>query len=330
MLDKYGTVLLFDTSVVTENLGDFIIMDAVRKQLRSMFPDSFFVNTPTHDVFGPSTKAWASQADYKFVGGTNLLTNRFRGRSSAQWRFGIRDTSIKDIVGVGLGWQSDIQYDRLIDVPLKRAQSLIYNRSLSKRYLHSVRDSFTQNKLSKMGIESINTACVTMWELTPEHLEKIPKYKQDTVVTTITNYWHTSENLTAYKKLLELLLDNYSHVKLWIQAKDDLGLFRSLNIQDEDRIELIPPSLDAYDAALSEQVDYIGTRLHAGIRALQHGRRTLIVQLDNRAREIARDTNLSTMDYRDLSGLSNFINTQQPMDIHVPFDQIKLWKSQFI
>ena len=44
-------------------------------------------------------------------------------------------------------------------------------------------------------------------------------------------------------------------------------------------------SVDAETDALIQdtECDYIGTRLHGGIRALQHGRRSLILSVDNRA-----------------------------------------------
>ncbi|VDG17570.1 hypothetical protein [Lactobacillus brevis] [Lactiplantibacillus mudanjiangensis] len=325
----YNSIFLFDSSVATGNLGDFIIMDAVQKQLNNIFPNSYFINTTTHDTIGKEAKMLQEEADYSFIGGTNLLTDRFKGRNRAQWKYGLRDMSVQGSIGVGVGWQSYARYNRIIDIPLKYAQKLIYSKALSHSYLHSVRDSYTQKRLSELGIDSINTACVTMWDLTPELLGSIPTKKADTVVTTITNYCNTPEYMQAYKELMEILLANYSHVKLWIQAKDDVILFHNLDLKNANKVEFISPNLPAYDLTLNDEVDYIGTRLHAGIRALQHGKRTLIVELDNRAHEIGKDTNLLTVDFHDINQISNFINTDQVMDIHVPFDNINKWKAQF-
>lgn len=325
----YNTITLFDTSIATENLGDFIIMDAARSQLHRLFPKSFFVNTPTHDTIGREAKKWQRSSEYTFIGGTNLLTDRFRGREHSQWKYGLRDCNVKGAIGLGVGWQSYRNYDRMIDFPLKSLQKIIYKHSLSKEYVHSVRDSYTQNRLNNMGIQSINTACVTMWDLTPELLDNIPTKKVDTVVTTITNYWKTPEYIQAYTQLINMLLSNYRVVKLWIQAREDIDVFNRLNIKDRKRVEFISPNLTAYDEALNQPVDYIGTRLHAGIRALQHGRRTMILELDNRAREIAKDTNLPTISYKDIDKLQDFIDHDFPMNINVPFDAINEWKSQF-
>ena len=60
---------------------------------------------------------------------------------------------------------------------------------LDSTYLHSVRDSYTEKKLKQIGIDNvINTSCPTMWRLTEEFCSHIPCKKQDTVVTTITDY----------------------------------------------------------------------------------------------------------------------------------------------
>ncbi|MBL3536287.1 polysaccharide pyruvyl transferase family protein [Levilactobacillus brevis] len=325
----YKTIMMFDTSIVSENLGDFIIMDSVKRQLRTLFPDSFFMSTATHDTIGKEAKAWQKHAEFSFIGGTNLLTDRYRGLKRAQWKLGLSDTSVKGVIGIGVGWKSYEESNRIRDFPMKLAQKIIYKNVLSNKYLHSVRDSYTQKKLKGMGIESINTSCVTMWDLTPNLINKIPTKKADTVVTTITNYWKSPNYLMAYKKLIEILLDNYDKVKLWIQASEDIEIFNSLEVKGASRVEFISPSLKAYDDALSNSVDYIGTRLHAGIRALQHGRRALIIELDNRAREIARDTNLPTVDYRNVDDVVKFIVDEKKIKLDIPFDQIKRWKEQF-
>lgn len=325
----YNTIFLFDTSIATENLGDFIIMDAVKKQLRGIFKDDFFVSTATHDTLGKSAKEWYHSAEYSFVGGTNLLTDRFIGRNRSQWKYGFRDMQVSNSIGVGLGWQSYKNYDRLMERPLKWAQKKIYRSALSHTYMHSVRDSYTKRKLSQLGIDSINTACVTMWNLTPDFLSTIPERKSDTVVTTITNYCKSPEHLHVYRELLSILLDSYEHVKLWIQAGEDYEVFQSLALPNAERIELVSPNLPALDRVLDGDVDYIGTRLHAGIRALQHQNRTMIIELDNRSHEIARDTNLPTLSFKKIDQVIDFIEHPQTMDIQIPLDNIAQWKAQF-
>lgn len=327
MYDKH---LILDTSNATENLGDFIIMDAVRKQLRKMFPDDFFVYSSTHDTPGKKGYEWADQVKFQFIGGSNLLSGRFIGRNHAQWRFGFRDLKhMNKLVGVGLGWQSDNEYNTLINKPFVYSQKKLYKLGMSSDFVHSVRDSHTQIKLKEYGINSINTACVTMWDLTPEHLKTIPIKKAKMAIMTITDYRKSGKHLHAYKTMISTLLKEYDEVKMWIQAPGDLELLAELNVEGSEKISFINPNLEDYDKALEEDIDYIGTRLHAGIRALQHAKRTLIIEVDNRAREIAKDTNLPTLNFEKIDDLEMILKNDLKMDIHVPFDQIEIWKSQF-
>ena len=79
-----------------------------------------------------------------------------------------------------------------------------------------------------------------------------------------------------------------------------------------------------------ESLDYIGTRLHAGIRALNKKRRTLVISIDNRARAIADDTNLPILERAKLKDrLSEEIYQERVAEIHIPENGIKRWKGQF-
>lgn len=77
-------------------------------------------------------------------------------------------------------------------------------------------------------------------------------------------------------------------------------------------------------------MDYVGTRLHAGIWCLKKGIRTMIIAVDNRARQIGADTGLPVIE-RDLlqNELADWINGQQETSITLPWDNIALWKNQF-
>ena len=81
----------------------------------------------------------------------------------------------------------------------------------------------------------------------------------------------------------------------------------------------------------SGDIDYVGTRLHGGIEALNHGRRSLVLAVDNRATEIGKDTNLPVMDRKSAVELiEERINSSWATEIVLPNDNISLWKSQFV
>ncbi|WP_278620152.1 hypothetical protein [Ectopseudomonas oleovorans] len=68
-------ITLFDTSVCTENLGDFIIMDAVRDHIDELFPNAMVLHTATHEKISRPTYRMVKQSDLSFVGGTNLISS---------------------------------------------------------------------------------------------------------------------------------------------------------------------------------------------------------------------------------------------------------------
>ena len=89
-----------------------------------------------------------------------------------------------------------------------------------------------------------------------------------------------------------------------------------------NEIEIINPHLSDYDNFLKKhEVDFIGTRLHGGIRALQHKRRSIIIGIDNRATELVNQENISN--------LSKIINSNFKTEIILPKTNIQTFLSQF-
>ena len=91
----------------------------------------------------------------------------------------------------------------------------------------------------------------------------------------------------------------------------------------------VKPSLQALDEILTIDIDYLGTRLHAGIRALQNKKRTLILAVDNRAIEISKDTNLPVVPRNDWESITSWIESDYTTQIILPWSNIDKWKSQF-
>lgn len=311
-------IAVFDTSIASDNLGDGIIMDAVTKNLREMFPSDVFVQAPTHIAMNNDERNNIKDANIGFVGGTNLLCANWLLK--AQWKVGLRDLFyVPNTVLMGVGWKF---YQR----PTEFITAIFLKKLLSKNYIHSVRDAYTEARLKTIGMKNvINTACPTMWGLTPEHCVSIPTQRAPHVLTTVTAYRHDPE---LDKKWLEVLLASYDKIYLWPQMQGDAEYVLAMNFGK--KIEILEPTLKAYDNALATlNVDFLGTRLHGGIRALQHKRRTLIIEVDNRAVEIARDTGLPTVKRDDVAGIKNWIESTTSIKLTLPWDNIKAWKAQF-
>ena len=97
-------------------------------------------------------------------------------------------------------------------------------------------------------------------------------------------------------------------------------------------INVISPNLNAYDEVLSsnQSLDYVGTRLHGGVRALQKRRRSLILTIDNRAHEIALNTRLPVVARSNREQIENWIISSASTSIKMPWSNIELWKNQFL
>jgi hypothetical protein len=180
--------------------------------------------------------------------------------------------------------------------------------------------------LASIGILNVvNTGCPTTWRITPEHCARIPRHKADAVVTTVNSYAGL-QNRDADRRMLEILKRRYRTVYLWIQTHTDYEYAQSLT----GGLVYINPSIAALDAVLtSRPVDYVGNRLHGGIRALQRGRRTVIVAIDNRAQEMGRDFALPIVGRTDFAGLESAIQSPFDTAVHVPEQAIARWKEQF-
>ena len=77
-------------------------------------------------------------------------------------------------------------------------------------------------------------------------------------------------------------------------------------------------------------VDYVGTRLHAGIHALNHKIRCIILAVDNRATEMGRDVNLPVIQRDEISEkLEKKIQSDFATQIRINQENIDRFQAQF-
>jgi polysaccharide pyruvyl transferase WcaK-like protein len=318
-MDYNNQILIHDTAVMSGNRGDDIIMDAVLRELRSIFKYNYFINVPTHDYPSIEAKKLFEKIKISFVGGTNLLSGNMD--SYNQWK--VRSSYINydhDVILMGVGWW---QYQKAINSSTAKKLRKI----LSKKYIHSVRDEYTLEKLHSIGITNVlNTSCPTLWNQNKKHV-LIGQKKN--VVFTLTDY-HKDPQRDYY--MIHELFKRYEKVSFWIQGSRDYAYLKSIANNYIKQIHVIPPSLEAYDIFLQNHyktTDYIGTRLHAGIYAINKGVNALIISIDNRAREMARDFNLPILKRLEIEDLATMLSSNKEFTIQTPINIISQWKSQF-
>lgn len=314
-------IMLYNPGISSLNLGDSIIAESAKKEIGFLLEDSFVIEVSSHLPQSFYYTRHLKDSDFKFVLGSNLLKSTFFG-FKRQWDIELLKCRIGGpVILVGAGWW---QYGNKPNFYTR----LLLKAYLSKGFMHSVRDEYTKNVLNSIGITNVvNTSCPTMWSLTREHCEGIKRDKASRVIFTLTDY---NQDYLLDKQMINTLIKNYDEVVFWPQSIGDFNYFKCLDINHQG-IRVILPNLESYNSELKKSdIDYVGTRLHAGIRALQNKVRTLIIGVDNRAVEKNKDFKLPVLHRNEISSLCGVINNTISQDVVIPTDVINNWKQQFL
>ena len=316
---SYRRVHIIDTAVGSGNIGDEIIMEACREAFDPIFEGSYVSTSAGHDGLGPSSRKRCREADIAMLMGTNALSPYFRVGLPFMWRVRWRDLrALKGrvvLAGVGATWD----FERVS--PL---QKRFWRHVLSPNHVHSVRDSLGEQLVKACGHRVLKTSCPTLWRYrdTPP---TAPTTKARAVCFTLNRHKRSPID----EDFVRILSDHYEKLYYWPQTTNDLDYLEPL--RSSVKAESLPPNLAAYDAFLrTHEVDVVGTRLHGSIRGLNHGRRTLVVSIDNRAREMSHDTGLPTIE-RDAVPEELAARLEGPIhaEIRVKGDTIDEYLSQF-
>lgn len=309
---------IFDTSVGTDNLGDIIIMDAIYDVIDELFSFNNITIYKTHKEYSSYNMSRSEYCQLGFVGGTNILPITCFNKGN--WKITVKDNCyLRNLVLLGCGWRG---HNHFLDFLFKKYSKDI----LSSQYMHSVRDIQTYEILSKYIPNVIYTGCPTMWGLTPQKCKEITDHKAENVVLSLTCY---KPNPKSDKSLFSLLRKHYKKVYFWPQMHEDIDYAKNLGILND--LIIIPPLISRYNELLeNSDVDVIGSRLHGGIRALQKNKRSLVICVDNRAREMANETYLPIAERSEIDKIESWILNPVETKIKLPTDTISLWKTQFI
>lgn len=322
-------ITLLDTSVGTTNKGDELIMLCVEEELEELCNDKFVVKASTHLPISnmlqsigrlPDSLSEIDKSKYKFVCGTNLLQHNMLHRCN-QWNIDVFNSkAINGAVCLGVG---STGYS--IDKKVKWYTKILYKKVLSDKYIHSVREDKSKVLLDSIGIKSVNTGCVTLWKLKPEFCSQIPTKRSDSVIFTLTDYKKAPE---YDRRMIEILKENYTNISFWVQGIYDLDYLESLT--DISDIKILNPSVHTYKEALEDDVDYIGTRLHAGIFAMRNRKRAIILSVDDRMESVKGCISNNCISRSMVENLGDKINSSFETRVEINWESIDVWKGQFV
>ncbi|MBL7743817.1 MAG: polysaccharide pyruvyl transferase family protein [Chitinophagaceae bacterium] len=310
------------------NIGDMIISESIMDILRSMFPGKEIVRISSHVVVGTKHRKIIKEAFLTFIGGSNLITSSILGYRS----FPIRDgrlvwlfPGIQNMILFGPGWGDG--YGK----PLNLRTKIFYKRILHPAFLHSLRDQYSADKLMKeTGINTINTTCPTLWHVSEVSLKRSSPAPY--CLFTLTDYDIDPER---DQLLLKMALENFEKIVFFPQGRDDINYLSSLPVfqNNKTKIALLPHSYKEFRNLVSTtDITYMGTRLHSGIKCLQHNRDVMIVATDQRAINISKDTHIPVCERGNLTAISRWLNGNDIFDkeFSLPKEGIIKWENQFL
>lgn len=319
--------ILFDVAEGTQNLGDYIIMKCIMDEMEYLFKGKYITHFSTHTPIARLYQNFrrnmmsraCDKAEKKFICGASTIKQSLM-RISPDWNINIFNIKYyRNSITIGVGMDKNAKN---MDLYTK----YIYKHIFSKEYVHSARDERTTRLLKQLGFKAINTGCPTTWALSKDLCREIPRLKVDNVVFTLTFY---NQDRRRDQQLINVLKDNYKKQYFWIQGSEDYEYFMTLDNIDD--IKVIAPSIKDYEEVLTqENLEYVGTRLHAGIYAIRYKKRSIIISIDNRAEDMSRTYNLNIITREKLDELDSKINSDFETDIQINDKAIQDWKKQFI
>ncbi|MCK0095132.1 polysaccharide pyruvyl transferase family protein [Yoonia sp. F2084L] len=309
---------LIDTSIGSDNIGDEIIVQEAKKHLLPLLTDAYISTSAGHDGLGNYSRDIAASADAIVLLGTNALSAKYKGGSKYIWHVERQDLPIlrEKVVLFGVGANRDF---RKID----RKQLKFLKHVLSPNHIHSVRDETAARIVRACGLDVLNTSCPTLWTEPTVNADRASP--ATTVCFTLTKHKGDPADLD----LLHVLQKTYEEVWFWPQQPRDLAYLQQM-VGRQD-VKVLPANLTSYDAFLAgRSVDVVGTRLHGTIRGLLHGQRSIVVAIDNRARDIGAETGLPTIARADVNDqLANLLDSDFTTTLQLPTQNIAKFLAQF-
>lgn len=328
-------IVILNTALETDNQGDHIIMDACQQWLPKH--SEFAVHMASHQPRTDKELEQLKEAELVILCGTNALTANMK---RSHWKLSDEelDGSYYDdkLVLYGVGWS---EWTENITEQTKQ----FLNRSISTKCASSVRDKKTASIIeASIGRHVTYTACPTLWFAGYTNRD----YLRSTghVTFTLTDYRPHANDAV----FLKWLLDNYDTLAFWEQGANDFKYLCEILERIEvdycldtktianERITCIASGLASYDRLVGAG-DYIGSRLHGGIRAMQKSNYPVkIIAVDNRATEIGHSAGMPVIQQNaedfiaQLENPATIANLAKHLEFKLPIDDIEHFKQSLM
>ncbi|TFF16784.1 MULTISPECIES: polysaccharide pyruvyl transferase family protein [Cellulosimicrobium] len=308
-------IVVVDPGAASTNVGDQIISEAVDAELVTPLREQGHEVelVPMHGRLTTAHRAALRHARSVIACGTNLLSDHMRFRRAWHWPADDVDLCRGRLTFLGVGWW---QYQRAGIDPVSAA----WLRSLAGDVPWAVRDEYSLARLRRARVPAVHTSCPTLWGVEKQTLPS----DERRVVVTFTDY---SQDPLADRRLVHALAERFDELLFWPQGPGDREYVDGVR---GGTGTMLGPRLEDFDAVLDEPgTAYVGLRLHGGIRAMQRGVPTLVLSIDNRAREIARSVGLRAPSRNAARRYREDLRSGEVVRIDVPRDAVDSWRARW-
>ncbi|MDF2805335.1 MAG: hypothetical protein K0S43_281 [Cellulosimicrobium sp.] len=308
-------IVVADPGAASTNVGDRIISESIASEfvepLRAAGRTVELV--PMHGALSTADRAALRGADEVVVCGTNLLSDHMRLRRA--WHWPVEDIELcrGRLTFLGVGWW---QYQRAGIDPVSAA----WLRALAGTTPWAVRDEYSLAKLRRARVPAVHTSCPTLWGVEKQVLPSVERR----VVATFTDY---NQDPLADERLVRELVEHFDEVLFWPQGPGDPEYVDHVR---RGAGAVLGSGLEELDAVLAEPgTAYVGLRLHGGIRAMQRGVPSLVLSIDNRAREIARSVGLRAPSRHAARTYRADLRSGETVSVGVPREAVDGWRARW-
>ncbi|HUR65276.1 MAG TPA: polysaccharide pyruvyl transferase family protein [Chitinophagaceae bacterium] len=332
-MSKEGYILLLDPALQdnngtpSDNIGDVIIFEAIHSILTKLFPQSEIIRVSLHQDLKRKEKDLVKNARYAFVGGSNILTSDIRNfprLTPVKTKGFYFYPGFKNVIYMGAGWCA---YQKKIDW----ATRIYYRNIMHKNIYHSIRDDYSLHMLNEIGCRNtLFTSCPSTWELKTAY-KNIFQHELNKVLLMFTYYYADRE---SDNEVIEIILETgTAEIFFFPQCREDTAYLKSLPSYKDNsaKFRIMSHSLEELHQLVSSvKLNYIGTRLHGGIKCMSLENPAAVIAVDNRATELGKSINLNAVKRKELKGLRKWVNGDlQPGPVVLPTENIKKWQDQF-
>jgi hypothetical protein len=277
-----ANITLFDTSVSSANAADTYLTRTCEDIISKEFSEYHQFKVSTHNPLDRISKGRLEDSDFGIICGSGIISQVSVGVCElSQWRINPLDIKMP-VTGLGIGIEG-------LNNQWTPEAANFYTR-IFKKFPVGVRGPISYQALTQIGVNAIDIGCPTLWGI--HHMDvQLPKGGVIFSANIYRNY--------EIEKYYDEIKKRHTNVYLFCQHPSDEKLFKE-KLGNKYKLEFAPRNLFALgDFAISNDLYYIGSRIHAGAYLLKQKIPCYLIKSDWRSVDVWDYANLPMLNSVD-------------------------------